>query len=109
MPVVPKKRFSRFMTRRRHLLQYVDHYRFLYKVRREHFDRARYQESMFNDKYVSPPFRHSGFWPSSFNYPSIQALIGDSRDSGGGTDDRQKPPAAKADLQKRLPPGGYEE
>uniref|UniRef100_A0A7S0FM08 Uncharacterized protein n=1 Tax=Pyrodinium bahamense TaxID=73915 RepID=A0A7S0FM08_9DINO len=87
MPVVPKKRFTRFLTRRRHLLQYVNHYRFLFKVRREHFDRRRYMETLYDEKYVSPPFRHPGFWPGTFGFPRIQAvqdLIGDNRDTGGG-------------------------
>mmetsp|Transcript_86751 Transcript_86751/g.201849 ORF Transcript_86751/g.201849 Transcript_86751/m.201849 type:complete len:107 (+) Transcript_86751:73-393(+) len=95
MPVVPKKKFTRFMTRRRHLLQYVAHYRFLFKVRREHFDRQRYQALMYDEKYVPPPFRHPGFWPGSFGYPRIQAvqdLIGDNRDSGGGQADRRTGP-----------------
>merc|ERR1712232_803883 len=78
MPVVPKKLFTRFMTRRRHLLQYVDHYRFLWKVRREAFDRQRYAASLYEPNYKSPPFRHAGFWPEPFGFArsrEVQAAI----------------------------------
>eukprot|EP00419_Tripos_fusus_P087535 CAMPEP_0172843374 /NCGR_PEP_ID=MMETSP1075-20121228/31411_1 /TAXON_ID=2916 /ORGANISM="Ceratium fusus, Strain PA161109" /LENGTH=92 /DNA_ID=CAMNT_0013687633 /DNA_START=35 /DNA_END=309 /DNA_ORIENTATION=+ len=74
MPVVPKKKFTRFMTHRRHLLQFRDHYRFLYKVRRSHFDRALYAAPAYEERYVPPPFRHSGFWPGEFGYPQAQKL-----------------------------------
>mmetsp|Transcript_27979 Transcript_27979/g.80663 ORF Transcript_27979/g.80663 Transcript_27979/m.80663 type:complete len:109 (-) Transcript_27979:62-388(-) len=105
MPVVPKKRFTRFMTRRRHLLQYVDHYKFLYKVRREHFDRRRYQEAIYKEDYVTPPFRSPGFWPGSFDYPRIQQLVqaaqSDGRDSGGGDSQGQEPQGRGPGLNPR--------
>ncbi|CAK0833527.1 unnamed protein product [Prorocentrum cordatum] len=71
---VPKKRVSRFMTRRRHLLQFIDHYRFLFRARREHLDRRRLQEPMYVEDYVSPTFRFPGFWPESFGYQKGRSL-----------------------------------
>eukprot|EP00930_Biecheleria_cincta_P088590 TRINITY_DN77848_c0_g1_i1.p1 TRINITY_DN77848_c0_g1~~TRINITY_DN77848_c0_g1_i1.p1 ORF type:complete len:123 (-),score=14.81 TRINITY_DN77848_c0_g1_i1:17-343(-) len=84
MPVVPKKRVTQYLCRRRHLLFYLDHYRFLFKHRREHFDRKRYQESMYVQDYTTPNFRFPGFWPGKFGYhPSQDTLqLGNSEDLG---------------------------
>ncbi|CAE8716441.1 unnamed protein product [Polarella glacialis] len=72
MPVVPKKRITQFLTRRRRLLFYLDHYRHLFKHRREHFDRRKYQESMYMEDYVTPTFRFAGFWPGKFGFHQSQ-------------------------------------
>eukprot|EP00405_Crypthecodinium_cohnii_P000327 CAMPEP_0194752298 /NCGR_PEP_ID=MMETSP0323_2-20130528/6081_1 /TAXON_ID=2866 ORGANISM="Crypthecodinium cohnii, Strain Seligo" /NCGR_SAMPLE_ID=MMETSP0323_2 /ASSEMBLY_ACC=CAM_ASM_000346 /LENGTH=101 /DNA_ID=CAMNT_0039669099 /DNA_START=111 /DNA_END=416 /DNA_ORIENTATION=- len=70
---VPKKRATRWWTRRRHLLQYVDHYRNLWKPRREHYDRRRYQAPMYEEKYTAPNFRYPGFWPGQFGFERTSA------------------------------------
>mmetsp|Transcript_25085 Transcript_25085/g.44179 ORF Transcript_25085/g.44179 Transcript_25085/m.44179 type:complete len:107 (+) Transcript_25085:88-408(+) len=72
MPVVPKKRITQYFARRRRLMFYLDHYRFLYKNRREHFDRRKYQEPMYVENYTTPEFRFPGFWPGKFGYPQMQ-------------------------------------
>ncbi|CAJ1389354.1 unnamed protein product [Effrenium voratum] len=72
MPVVPKKRITQYFARRRRLNFYMDHYRFLYKFRREHFDRRKYQEPLYVKDYSTPEFRFPGFWPGKFGYPHSQ-------------------------------------
>eukprot|EP00929_Paragymnodinium_shiwhaense_P114982 TRINITY_DN83553_c0_g1_i1.p3 TRINITY_DN83553_c0_g1~~TRINITY_DN83553_c0_g1_i1.p3 ORF type:complete len:102 (+),score=13.51 TRINITY_DN83553_c0_g1_i1:75-380(+) len=65
---VPKKKFTQFLTRRKRLLFYMDHYRWLFKVRRAHWDRKMYQDAVHAEDYQSPAFRYPGFWPDSFGY-----------------------------------------
>mmetsp|Transcript_2635 Transcript_2635/g.4593 ORF Transcript_2635/g.4593 Transcript_2635/m.4593 type:complete len:107 (+) Transcript_2635:35-355(+) len=72
MPVVPKKRITQYFARRRRLMFYLDHYRFLYKHRREHYSRGKYQEPMYVKDYRSPDFRFPGFWPGNFGYAQSQ-------------------------------------
>eukprot|EP00933_Yihiella_yeosuensis_P056703 TRINITY_DN56093_c0_g1_i1.p1 TRINITY_DN56093_c0_g1~~TRINITY_DN56093_c0_g1_i1.p1 ORF type:complete len:113 (+),score=11.06 TRINITY_DN56093_c0_g1_i1:152-490(+) len=72
MPVVPKKRLTQYFTRRRQLLFYLDHYRFMFKHRREHFDRCKYQEPIYVDNYQTPEFRFPGFWPGKFGFHESQ-------------------------------------
>merc|ERR1719393_697018 len=64
----PKNRVTRFMTRRKHLLFYLDHYRFLWKPQYEKFQRQKYQAPLVEKNYTSPPFRFGGFWPNSFGH-----------------------------------------
>merc|ERR1712136_137351 len=94
----PKKRFTRYWTKRRHLLQYIDKYRWIFKVRKNNMEARKYIAPMFVKDYKSPEFRHPGFWPGSFGYhqaqnlllplPSIDRRIGSSGGSGG---DREGP------------------
>uniref|UniRef100_A0A7S2NTU1 Uncharacterized protein n=1 Tax=Zooxanthella nutricula TaxID=1333877 RepID=A0A7S2NTU1_9DINO len=70
----PKKRATRFWTKRRHLMQYLDHYRHLWKPRREHFDRRRQQEHIYKEDYAAPAFRYPGFWPAAFGFEKTQAV-----------------------------------
>ncbi|CAE7243982.1 ATG18A [Symbiodinium pilosum] len=52
---------------------YMDHFRFQYKFRREHFDRRKYQEPMYVENYTTPEFRFPGFWPGKFGYHQTTA------------------------------------
>eukprot|EP00931_Biecheleriopsis_adriatica_P008121 TRINITY_DN109349_c0_g1_i1.p1 TRINITY_DN109349_c0_g1~~TRINITY_DN109349_c0_g1_i1.p1 ORF type:complete len:108 (+),score=17.30 TRINITY_DN109349_c0_g1_i1:58-381(+) len=72
MPVVPKKRITQYFSRRRQLMYYLDKYRFLFKHRREHYDRRMYQEPIYVANYKTPEFRFPGFWPGKFGFPQSQ-------------------------------------
>merc|ERR1712086_917114 len=64
----PKHRISRFWARRRHLMFYMDHYRWIWRGNFEKQERARYQKPMVEQDYLSPPFKYGGFWPVSFGH-----------------------------------------
>mmetsp|Transcript_19844 Transcript_19844/g.45904 ORF Transcript_19844/g.45904 Transcript_19844/m.45904 type:complete len:141 (+) Transcript_19844:37-459(+) len=65
---VPKKRVSRFVTRRRHLIWYLDHYRFTFKGRRHYFETRRFKEPMWTNSLNSRVSSHTGAWgPASHN------------------------------------------
>mmetsp|Transcript_54461 Transcript_54461/g.100697 ORF Transcript_54461/g.100697 Transcript_54461/m.100697 type:complete len:132 (-) Transcript_54461:49-444(-) len=64
---VPKKRVSRFVTRRKHLMWYLDHYRFTFKGRRHYFETRRFKEPMWTQSLNSQVSSHPGAWgPSSY-------------------------------------------
>ncbi|CAK9108236.1 unnamed protein product [Durusdinium trenchii] len=72
MPVVPKKRLTNYMAKRRRLMWYLDHYRFLYKIRREHYFQRQLQEPLYVQDYKTPEFRFPGFWPGKFGFHPSQ-------------------------------------
>mmetsp|Transcript_19728 Transcript_19728/g.35098 ORF Transcript_19728/g.35098 Transcript_19728/m.35098 type:complete len:105 (-) Transcript_19728:108-422(-) len=95
----PKKRITRYWTRRRHLLHYLDHYRFLWKPRHEHLQRHKYQKPLYDPEYTSPVFRHAGFWPDSFGFHRTRELIRADREASGTSSDiapaAPTPPSAR--------------
>merc|ERR1712135_197239 len=66
---------TRYWTKRRHLLQYIDKYRWIFKVRKNNMEARKYIAPMFVKDYKSPEFRHPGFWPGSFGYHQAQNLL----------------------------------
>eukprot|EP00747_Dinoflagellata_sp_TGD_P187598 gnl/TRDRNA2_/TRDRNA2_45357_c0_seq1.p1 gnl/TRDRNA2_/TRDRNA2_45357_c0~~gnl/TRDRNA2_/TRDRNA2_45357_c0_seq1.p1 ORF type:complete len:154 (+),score=25.32 gnl/TRDRNA2_/TRDRNA2_45357_c0_seq1:62-463(+) len=98
----PKKKISVFATRRKHLMWYLDHYRFLFKGRRAHFDRARYQDAMYKENYAAPAFRYPGFWPGSFGFHRSQALLKDELKASVSTSEGAPAGPAPRSWRQRL-------
>ena len=88
----PKRRFTRHWTKRRHLLQYIDKYRWIFNVRKNSMEARKYIAPMFVKDYKSPEFQQLlGYHQAQIlqlPLPSIGRRIGSSGGSGG---DRESP------------------